>query len=223
VGPEGFGQPVVEARHPARAGRGARRVVEERIPVNEQQQQVKVEEKKGVGRFLIPALAALVLLGLVFQAIVEGQRKNRGESAPGKPAPGFVLARYSGGNVKLDELRGKVVMLDFWATWCAPCVEEMPHLIKLAKEFESKGVVLIAANSDDEDVARYEVQRFIQNKVPGLDPYVAFADYETSRAYSISVLPTLVFINRDGEIHQTYVGYAPEDVLRERIEEVLDE
>lgn len=184
--------------------------------------QVEENKGRGAGRFLIPALAALVLLGLAFQAILEGQRKNRGPSAAGNAAPSFLMQRYTGGTVSLEELRGKVVMLDFWATWCAPCVEEMPHLIKLAREYEPKGVVLIAANRDDWDVARYEVGRFIDTKVKDVGPYVAFADEQTAAAYNVSALPTLVMIDRKGQIHESYLGYAPEDVLRERLDEALE-
>jgi cytochrome c biogenesis protein CcmG, thiol:disulfide interchange protein DsbE len=196
--------------------------VEEWIPVSETAQ---VEEKKGggAGKYLIPALAVLVLIGLAFQGILEGQRQNRGDTAPGKQAPAFVMQRYDGGTVSLEQLRGKVVMLDFWATWCAPCVEEMPHLVKLAQEYEPKGVVFVAANRDEADVARYEVGRFLENKVKNLGPYIAFADDFTVGAYGVNVLPTLVLIDRKGQVHNTYTGYADEEVLRERLEEAMKE
>ncbi len=164
---------------------------------------------------------ALILLALAFQAILEGQQKNRGAQAPGKAAPAFRMERYDGTDVTLADLKGKVVMIDFWATWCPPCVEEMPHLVRLAKEYEKDGLVFLAANRDEPDVARYEVQRFIERKVTDLAPFVAFPTEDTAELYEVSSLPTLFFVDRQGQMQASYLGFAPEKVLRERIEAAL--
>jgi thiol-disulfide isomerase/thioredoxin len=161
------------------------------------------------------AVAALVHLG------VDEARRVRLVHG-GKPAPSFELEKFGGGKVSLAGLEGKVVMLDFWATWCPPCRAEMPALTRLAKEYESKGLVFVAANQDDPETQKVEVGLFV-DQLPALGPSVAFADAALGDAYRIEVLPTMYFIGRKGEILDAYTSYASEATLRSRIERALAE
>ncbi|MBN1210041.1 MAG: TlpA family protein disulfide reductase [Myxococcaceae bacterium] len=141
----------------------------------------------------------------------------------GVPSPSFQMERYGGGTLALDELRGSVVMLDFWATWCPPCQEEMPSLVKLAKEYESKGLVFVAASRDDDDVKYEVVDRFVKRRLPELAPYVVYASDDVARAFRVEALPTLYFLNREGKVSDAVRGMMSEPALRRRIESALEQ
>lgn len=142
--------------------------------------------------------------------------------AGGQPAAAFTLETWEGGKVSLAALRGKVVMIDFWATWCPPCVEEMPTLVKLAKEYESRGLVFVAASRDEPETWKTDVSLFAERSAKDLTRYVAWADDATGDAYHVSVLPTLYFVDRQGNVQEAYSGFADEKSLRARIEQALE-
>jgi len=169
---------------------------------------------------LAVALLALGIAGLLFSGIQEARRARPAIANP-RTAPPFQLEKFGGGSVSSSELRGKVVMLDFWATWCGPCIAEMPTLLKLASEYEKQGVVFVAASRDDASVAKVQVGMFIDERAPALARYASFADDETADAYSVSAIPTMVLIDRKGLVHASYIGAANERAWRSRIDEVL--
>jgi thiol-disulfide isomerase/thioredoxin len=168
---------------------------------------------------LLVLTAAFGLAGLVFLGVVEARRTK--PMPEGAPSPGFRMERYGGGTLTLEELRGKVVMLDFWATWCPPCQEEMPSLVKLAKEYESQGLVFVAASRDDDDVKEEVVRQFVERFLPELGPYVVYANDEVARAYKIEALPTLYFLDREGRVTDAVRGMMSEAAIRKRIEQAL--
>jgi thiol-disulfide isomerase/thioredoxin len=180
-------------------------------------------KKSGIGSTLV--VGVLLAFGsgfLVSQGIRQARRVTPVKS--GVKAPAFKVEKFGGGTVSLAELKGKVVMLDFWATWCPPCRAEMPSLVKLADEYEKRGVVLLALSRDDEDTAKVDIGNFIDREVPGLGHHlIGLADDPTSDAYKLQVLPTMYFIGRDGEILEAYTSYATEGTLRDRIERALNE
>ncbi len=169
---------------------------------------------------LAVALLALGILGLLWSGIQEARHSRPVTSSSGA-APPFRLEKFGGGSVSSSELRGKVVMLDFWATWCGPCIAEMPTLLKLASEYEPRGVVFLAASRDDASVAKVQVGMFIDQRAPGLARYAAFADEGTADAYAVSAIPTMVLIDRKGQLHASYLGVANERTWRARIEAIL--
>jgi thiol-disulfide isomerase/thioredoxin len=178
--------------------------------------------ERGPRRFpVLPVtLLALGIAGLLWSGIQEA-RTSRPGGVGEKAAPPFRLEKFGGGSVTSSELKGKVVMLDFWATWCGPCIAEMPVLLKLAGEYEAKGVVFLAASRDDPSVAKVQVGMFIDQRAPALARYAAFADDGTADAYAVSAIPTMALIDRKGQLHATYLGAASERAWRSRIEEVL--
>lgn len=180
-----------------------------------------VDEKQGArARWWAGGLIGLSLLGVVYQGWSETRAMR--PVAPGHHAPGFRLRRFDGkGEVALADLTGHVVMLDFWATWCPPCVQELPVLGKLAQEYESRGLVFVAANRDDPETAQAAVERFVQRRGPELARYIAFAGDLTNDQYQVHVLPTLYFLGPDGAIVQSRLGLTSEAELRRLIESSL--
>jgi thiol-disulfide isomerase/thioredoxin len=179
-------------------------------------------KRGGAGRWVASALVALLAGGLLWLAVEEG--RGVGTSAPevGKPAPPFTLERLGGGTVSLSELRGKVVVLDFWATWCKPCLVEIPYLTRIAQELGPRGLVLVAANRDEPpQAAKAEVGIFVAQKAPDFGPFVAFADDEMTRRYGVEALPTLFLIDRDGRLISRHRGTLSEATLRELVEGAL--
>ncbi len=121
-------------------------------------------------------------------------------------APDFTLNTLDGQEMTLSKLKGKVVLLDFWATWCAPCREAIPHLIDLRKTYQKKGVEVIGMNVDKGDVET--VRRFVKS----MDiPYpITVAPEEVSRSYGVTALPTTILIDKEGRIRQKLLGFNSE-------------
>ena len=177
--------------------------------------------EQGQGRGWIGKVA-MVLIGLLLitAVILQVRQENadRQVTAPGKAAPAFALQGLAGQRVSLGELKGRVVMVDFWATWCPPCREEMPYLVKLAREFEPRGVSFVAANNEDGLGTPESVKAWIDKTIPELAPFVAFADDKMLSAYRVEVLPTLVLIAGDGTVIETIAGPVSERALRRKLE-----
>ncbi|RKH38159.1 TlpA family protein disulfide reductase [Corallococcus sicarius] len=168
---------------------------------------------------VLSVVAVLGLGALAFLGVREAQRKRL--MPDGVSPPAFQMEKHEGGSLALADLKGRVVMLDFWATWCPPCREEMPSLVKLAKEYESQGLVFVAASRDDGATAKQEVDYFLQRFQPELRPYVVYADDNVARAFQVNALPTLYFLDADGKVVDAQRGMLSEDGLRRRIERAL--
>ena len=156
------------------------------------------------------AVAALICLAITF--VVFAYRFTQVPAAYAPSVPAFSLERLRGGRVTLAELRGKVVVLDFWATWCPPCRAEMPWLVKLGTRFESQGVVFIAISEDDPPGQVPLVNEFAR-EVPGLERFAVLGDPELESAYGVTSLPTLFVLDRQGQLVQKFVGAADEAEL----------
>jgi len=154
-------------------------------------------------------------------AQLRAESKRSETLQPGESAPAFSMPTQRGGAVSLEQFRGKVLMLDFWATWCPPCAEEMPSLVKLAQEYEGRGLGFVAANRDEPLSAPAAVGVFDARRAPGISAYVAFASDDVATRYRAAVLPTLYLIDRVGKVESVFTGFTSEELLRERIEAAL--
>jgi thiol-disulfide isomerase/thioredoxin len=148
--------------------------------------------------------ASVCLLGLALFAGLSNGAEPDTEQLAGKAAPDFSLKTLDGKNVTLSEMKGKVVVIDFWATWCPPCRKSLPHVQKMSadKELADKGLVVWAVNARE---AKDLVQKFLtENKytfaVP-MDPGKVMTQY------LVQGIPTTIIVGRDGKIRKVFVGF----------------
>ena len=139
----------------------------------------------------------------------------------GQAAPDFALKSSSGDNLRLSEYRGDVVMVNFWATWCGPCRQEMPLLDELYSRYERVGFSLLGVNIDDDS-------RKAMNMVSELGvsfPVLFDARKEVSKLYKVEAMPVTVLIDREGTIRYVHHGYKPgyEDKYLNQIRSLLRE
>jgi peroxiredoxin len=136
--------------------------------------------------------------------------------ADGGLAPNFTAKNLHGQTVNLTDWAGKVRLVDFWATWCAPCREEIPMLNALHEEFGERGLVILAMSDEDASV----IQRFVESHDVAYTNLTAPA--EVSESYGVLGLPSAYLIDRDGKIVATMVGPKSADDLRQRIAALVD-
>jgi thiol-disulfide isomerase/thioredoxin len=139
----------------------------------------------------------------------------------GEPAPAFILPRADGtaGTIALSALRGQVVVLDFWATWCPPCLQMLPILHDLHAEWSGRGVTFVGVNSDG-NLTVPELQEFLAQH-PASYPIV-LDEGDVNRLYKVRALPQLVVIGRDGTIRKTFVGFTTQRTLAHALSDALD-
>jgi thiol-disulfide isomerase/thioredoxin len=136
----------------------------------------------------------------------------------GTEAPEFALPRVDGkpGQVRLTSLRGKVVLLDFWATWCAPCMHMMPTLHRLYRHWEREGVEFVGVNADGATITPQQVTAVLREH-PAPYPMVIDQDGQVGSLYKVVALPHIVLIGRDGHIMKTFWGVTSESELSQAL------
>jgi|ADGO01.1.fsa_nt_gi peroxiredoxin len=122
-------------------------------------------------------------------------------------APSFTLPSRSGDMVSLDQLKGQVVMLNFWASWCGPCRQEMPLLDQMYKRYSSLGFTLLGVNVE---ANTKDAERWLAD-TPVSFPILFDRDSKVSQLYNVSAMPSTVFIDRKGNIRYLHRGYKPGD------------
>ncbi len=166
-------------------------------------------------RVLYPALAALVV---VLVAVMALRPRNYGPAAPFDLPAVDADGALGAERVSLQRLRGRVVLLDFWATWCAPCRAEIPILQRLHAQYGARGFTVVGINVDEGGpglVPRFR-QRF------GITYPIAYdLGNAASGRYQVQGLPTLVLIDRGGSVRLRHAGMASEEQLARAIERAL--
>ena len=139
----------------------------------------------------------------------------------GQSAPDFALKSSTGENLRLSEYRGDVVMINFWATWCGPCRQEMPLLDELYTRYERVGFNLLGVNIDDD--SRRAMQMIEELGVNF--PVLFDARKEVSKLYEVEAMPVTVLVDREGNVRHVHHGYKPgyEDKYLDQIRSLLRE
>ena len=137
----------------------------------------------------------------------------------GQPAPDFSLTDLDGKTVQLSSLKGKVVLLDFWATWCGPCKLSLPHLQKVADDggLAKRGLQVFAVNEKD---AKPLVQAFMNDNHFSF-PVLLDTDGLMNEEYKIAGIPTTVIVGKDGHIKNAWIGYG--DDSDDEVDQALDQ
>lgn len=145
-------------------------------------------------------------IGFSFAMVGDGEIKlSRVDD--GTPMPSFTLTAITGAAVNSTDLAGKVVILNFWATWCGPCKDEMPALDRLSRRFDSQGLVVLTITTD-QDVPT--ILRFLQQLGSRL-PVLLDEHRDVSLAFLVRGLPTTIFVGKRGNILARAVGPRPWD------------
>ena len=139
----------------------------------------------------------------------------------GQAAPDFTLKSLSGENIRLGDYRGQVVLLNFWASWCAPCRQEMPLLNELHHRYAPLGFSVIGVNVEQDNTA---ARRWLE-KTPVDFPILFDTDNKVSRRYDIRAMPTTALIDRDGNVRHLHHGYVPglEATYQQQVRELIRE
>ena len=147
-----------------------------------------------------PVLTLLLSLLIV----VGSTSSSQAEKISGK-APNFTLKSLGGKNLKLSEYRGQVVMINFWASWCAPCRQEMPLLEALYKKYKPLGFTLLGVNVEQDSSKAATLLKSIKVSFP-----ILFDNKnKVSKLYKVAAMPTTVIIDRSGNLRYIHKGYKP--------------
>ena len=143
------------------------------------------------------------LIGLAMAVFAASSLASSGLT--GQPAPDFALKSSTGENLRLSEYRGDVVMINFWATWCGPCRQEMPLLDELYTRYQRVGFNLLGVNIDDDSNRAMSMIRELGVNFPVLFD----ARKEVSKMYDVDAMPVTVLIDREGNVRYVHQGYKP--------------
>ena len=164
-------------------------------------------------------VGALVLLGPLLGACSRPTGQVKPSTAGLPDAPELVLSRFDDlPAIKLSEQRGKLVFLNFWASWCVPCKEEMPGFERVWQQYKERGVQLLGANVNDLDA---DARRFLQQDVHVSYPVGKAKDEDAARLFEVSGLPTSILITQDGKIAKKWLGSLGDDKLRALFDQYL--
>ena len=122
-------------------------------------------------------------------------------------APDFALPAREGGELRLSELKGQVVMINFWATWCGPCRQEMPLLEQIHSKYEPLGFTMLGVNVEPDSAA---AQAWLKN-IPVSFPILFDRKSEVSSSFGVEAMPSSVLIDREGRVRHVHRGYKPGD------------
>jgi len=149
------------------------------------------------------SLAGLLLVGFVALAPVI----DADAAEMNKAATDFTLKSLGGNNLKLSEMAGNVVLINFWASWCGPCREEMPLLNALHNKYEPLGFTVLGVNVEEDSA---NAEGFLKN-FPVDFPILLDNTNKVSKQYKVIAMPTTVVVDRDGNMRYLHQGYKPGD------------
>ena len=148
-----------------------------------------------LARFIPVLIAATLLAASAAQATTPA------------PAPDFALPSRDGGEVRLSELRGQVVVINFWATWCGPCRQEMPLLQQISARYEPLGFTLLGVNVEPDSAP---AKAWLE-KVPVTFPILFDRENTVSASFGVEAMPSTVLVDREGRVRHVHRGYKAGD------------
>lgn len=183
----------------------------------------KIREKKRTrirNRLIFRSVILAVLVAAVIFALVTNAKKDNTIYKVGDQAPDFTLSQINHNNdlesIQLSDLKGKGVMLNFWATFCKPCESEMPYMEELYADYKDKGIEILAVNLAESELS---VNRFI-DKYDLSFPVPHDTKGVVSDLYKVGPIPTSYFINPEGEIVEKIEGALTLDRLEEYFQQI---
>jgi cytochrome c biogenesis protein CcmG/thiol:disulfide interchange protein DsbE len=164
-------------------------------------------------------LGVMVLLGLVALEMRRNGPLAAAQAGAGEKAPGFTLQTFDGQTVNLADLHGKVVLVNFWASWCIPCSQEAPDLENAWRQYKDNGVVFVGVDYvDTETEARSYLTRYDITYFNGAD-----LGTRISQAYRIRGVPETYIVDKNGMLRATFIGPTTLDQIRAKIDPLLSE
>ena len=156
-----------------------------------------------------------ILIGIVAISAVASAAPESG------PAPNFQLSARDGSQISLAGLQGDVVMINFWATWCGPCRQEMPHLEALHQRYSSLGFTLLGVNVEDDPKG---AEAWLA-ETPVSFPILFDSQNDVTKLYDVIAMPSTVLVDRTGNIRYAHHGYKPgyEDDYQTQIRQLIRE
>jgi peroxiredoxin len=154
-----------------------------------------------VNKYQIHILKFLVCLGLVMHTVAGNAITVQDD------APDFTLKSLQGKNLRLHEYRGRVVLLNFWASWCGPCRQEMPLLDQIHKRYKDAGFAVVSVNVEGDPLPA----RALAQETGVSFPVLIDSGQKVSELYELEAMPSSVLIDRDGVVRYIHRGYQPGD------------
>jgi thiol-disulfide isomerase/thioredoxin len=162
-------------------------------------------------------VAAAICVAAWWPAISAGGSEYR-QKPKAEHAPDFSISTIAGKSLKFEKLKGRPVIVDFWATWCGPCRYAMPHLQAMHERYGKDGLTVIGVSVDDGGPER--VKKYVDRL--GVSFPIAMANEEMLDAYGpLRALPTTFFINRQGDVVRRVVGYIDAETLESYVQEAM--
>lgn len=156
----------------------------------------------------------LILIPILLLISCGGKTTTSGSTK----ATDFTLEQMGGGKITLSQQKGKVVLVDFWATWCGPCRAAIPYLINIYNTYKDQGLQVLGVSLDQE---RSALDKFVKDQPI---PYpILYGDKDVARAYDVQGIPTMVIFDKKGKIAYREVGFSPENIdsLKAKISQLL--
>ena len=161
---------------------------------------------------------AIVMISIITLALFAGCTSREQEGATAV-APDFTLQDVSGKNVRLADLKGKVVLLEFWATWCPPCRDEIPAIERLHRQYGGKGLAILAISLDEGGWD--EVKSFVA--AHKISYTVLRGTEDVSTKYKVRLVPAMFLVDKEGNIKKQYMGGGSDEAVEQEIKALLEQ
>lgn len=138
-----------------------------------------------------------------------------------RPAPEFLMRGLDGTDVSSETYRGKLILLDFWATWCPPCVTDLPNLTSLHERYEKDGLVILSLSIDEGDSATRKVKRMVKRRDARHPVFLDLTDTPAWPSYGVRVVPTQFLIDTEGQIVAQWSGKIDLAIVEAEIARIL--